>query len=271
MPTSEEECLEALREAADRLGESPTKAQYEELGLTPASATIIRQIGGWNAAKEAAGLETNPSRGPRTGPKPADVELPEGESWTELSVDQRWHYRNVERNAERTLQRRRRLRAWIDDYKRERGCRSCGVAESAVLDLHHRDPDSKEMAVGEMITYGHGPESLRKEMEKCDVLCANCHRRLHHTTPESGDRRWVYEYKRDADGCVECGVEEPACLEFHHVEGEKRSSVAGLLADGRPLERIRAEIAKCELLCANCHRLEHRDGSRVPEGYDNHK
>ncbi|ELY90615.1 hypothetical protein C483_11161 [Natrialba hulunbeirensis JCM 10989] len=44
--TTEDECIEALREAAERLGESPTKAQYEELGLTPASATIIRTCGG---------------------------------------------------------------------------------------------------------------------------------------------------------------------------------------------------------------------------------
>ncbi len=63
--TTAEECLEALREAAERLGESPTKAQYEELGLTPASATIIRTCGGWNDAKEKAGLETSHSRGSR--------------------------------------------------------------------------------------------------------------------------------------------------------------------------------------------------------------
>lgn len=40
--TTKAECLEALQRAAERLEESPTKAQYEELGLTPASATIIR-------------------------------------------------------------------------------------------------------------------------------------------------------------------------------------------------------------------------------------
>jgi len=56
--TTEGECLEALREAAERLGESPTKAQYEELGMTPASATIMKTVGGWNEAKEQAGLET---------------------------------------------------------------------------------------------------------------------------------------------------------------------------------------------------------------------
>ena len=38
--TTEDDCIRALREAADRLGESPSKAAYEDLGLTPASATI---------------------------------------------------------------------------------------------------------------------------------------------------------------------------------------------------------------------------------------
>ncbi|WP_236039455.1 homing endonuclease associated repeat-containing protein [Haloarcula salinisoli] len=65
---SADDCIRALREAADRLGESPTKADYEELGLTPASATIQRVMGSWNEVKEAAGLATNASsRNPRLG------------------------------------------------------------------------------------------------------------------------------------------------------------------------------------------------------------
>lgn len=110
MVTPPEECLDALREAAARLGESPTKADYEALGLTPASATIIRRLGGWNEAKQQAGLETNPSTGSRVGSKPEGVDCSD-EEWAAMSVDQRWHYRNVERNTERTLRRRARLRA----------------------------------------------------------------------------------------------------------------------------------------------------------------
>lgn len=83
---TEMECIDALQKAARRLGES-TKSEYEALGLRPASATIIRQLGGWNVAKEAAGLETNPSTGSRVGEKPDDIALPEGVSWDELSVD----------------------------------------------------------------------------------------------------------------------------------------------------------------------------------------
>jgi hypothetical protein len=81
--TSESECLDALREAAERLGESPTKQQYEDLGLRPAASTVIRVVGGWNEAKERAGLETysqGENGGPPVQPKP---------DWVELTRDRR--------------------------------------------------------------------------------------------------------------------------------------------------------------------------------------
>ncbi|WP_226482232.1 homing endonuclease associated repeat-containing protein [Natrinema amylolyticum] len=178
---TEDDCLEALRAAAERLGESPTKAQYEELGLTPASATIIRTCGGWNDAKEKAGLEISYSRGSRVGPKPDDVELPEGTSWGELSVDQRWHYKNADWNTERSLERRESHRAWANELQRARGgCDRCSEMNPVCLDFHHVNEDEKEMAVGKMIAFGYAKDRIRNEIEKCIVLCANCHRKEHY-------------------------------------------------------------------------------------------
>ena len=274
---TEAECIEALREAARRLGESPTKAGYEELGLRPASATIIRHLGGWNAAKEAAGLMTNPSTGSRVGEKPDDVDLPAGVSWSDLSVDQRWHYRNREWNAERTLRRRARLRAWLNERKRERGCARCGHTDPACLDFHHREAAQKEMAVGQMVTHGHGRDALEGEIEKCEVLCANCHRKKHHTEPTGDLRRWLHERKAERGGCSDCGEDDAACLDFHHVTGDKTDTVARLVTDGRPRDVISAEIEKCEVLCANCHRKLHFEppsppgGVTTPPEHDNHK
>ena len=255
--TTERECLEALREAADRLGTSPTKAEYEELGLTPASATIIRTIGGWNEAKELAGLETYPSRGPRVSPPPDDIELPNGTSWDELSVDQRWHYRNAEWNTERSLRRRARHRRWLNDYKRKRGCNSCDVDDVACLDFHHVSTRTKRMSVGRMVTYGYGKDAIRDEIEKCVVLCANCHRVAHHEPPERELKQWAWERKRMAGGCVRCGEHRPACLDFHHPTDEKEATVATLISDNRSKTRIQAEIDRCTVLCANCHRKKH--------------
>lgn len=259
MATTPEECLDALWEAAERLGESPTKAAYEELGLQPASATIIRQIGGWNAAKEQAGLETVQPKGGRLLPKPDDVTLPEGTSWEELSVDQRWHYRNREENANRTQERRARLRDWVDERKSDRGCNQCDESDAACLDLHHPDPESKDRAVGELITYGYGKDRLRKELDQCEVLCANCHRAHHHDVSTTGLRGWVHAHKATR-GCIRCGMDDPVALDCHHT-GEKRESVARLLVNDRPWEEVRDEVERCIVLCANCHRRKHDDVS----------
>ncbi|WP_135303533.1 homing endonuclease associated repeat-containing protein [Haloarcula amylovorans] len=197
--TTPDDCVRALRRAAADLDESPTKAQYEKLGLTPASATIQRVMGSWNAAKEEAGLATNASRGSRVQSKPDDVRLPEGLTWADLSQDQRWHYKNREWNGRRTLDRRARHRAWVHERKRDSdGCTRCDETDPACLDYHHRDEADKEMTVSEMVTHGYSKAKLRAEMAKCDILCANCHRKEHYEIPPHV--RSLEPTSLDADG-----------------------------------------------------------------------
>lgn len=256
MPTIPEQCIDALHEAADRLGTSPTKAAYEQLGLQPASATIIRQMGGWNRAKEAAGLPTYPSTGPRTRDPPADLDITE-EEWNSMSVDQRWHYRNVEWNAERTSNRRARLRQWVNEVKRTMGCGRGGLRDESCLDLHHLHSHEKERAVGKLITHGYGKQRLRREIEKCEVLCANCHRLEHNKRATSGMRFRVEAYKASL-GCKECGQANPVVLDCHH-QGEKGSTIARMLANDRPPDQVYEELQQCVVVCANCHRRMHFD------------
>ena len=54
--------------------------------------------------------------------------------------------------------------------------------------------------------------------------------------------------------CCDCGVTDPLVLEFDHV-GVKRANVSVLRGDGISLHRIRREIANCEVVCVNCHRM----------------
>lgn len=68
-------------------------------------------------------------------------------------------------------------------------------------------------------------------------------------------RQWLYDYKRH-NGCCVCGEDEPECLHFHHRNPEsKEAAVSSLIGRGRTL--VLAEIAKCDLLCANCHAKVH--------------
>lgn len=67
---------------------------------------------------------------------------------------------------------------------------------------------------------------------------------------------WVRQYKLDK-GCADCGYNEYAvALDFDHVRGEKLFNLARLSANrGVSWQRIFDEIAKCEVVCANCHRV----------------
>jgi len=48
-----------------------------------------------------------------------------------------------------------------------------------VYEFHHRDPTQKDPSWGKMIKNNHRLEVLLSEIEKCDLLCANCHREVH--------------------------------------------------------------------------------------------
>lgn len=45
-------------------------------------------------------------------------------------------------------------------------------------------------------------------------------------------------------------------LDFHHM-GDKKFDVANVVHGRVGLERIKEEVAKCVMLCANCHRVLH--------------
>jgi len=61
---------------------------------------------------------------------------------------------------------------------RKGGCKVCGETHPACLDFHHREPSEKEGHIGEFRRFGI--KRLLAEIAKCDVLCANCHRKFHH-------------------------------------------------------------------------------------------
>jgi hypothetical protein len=47
------------------------------------------------------------------------------------------------------------------------------------LQFHHRNPREKDFTISNACSWGWSIERILKEMEKCDVLCANCHAKRH--------------------------------------------------------------------------------------------
>lgn len=57
--------------------------------------------------------------------------------------------------------------------------------------------------------------------------------------------------------CSHCPENDAVCLEFHHLDPTKKETAIGTVANKWSLKRLKAEIEKCIVLCANCHRKEH--------------
>ncbi len=57
-----------------------------------------------------------------------------------------------------------------------------------------------------------------------------------------------------APGCVDCGIADIRVLEFDHVRGVKVAAISNMMRNAS-FEKLKAEIAKCEVRCANCHAI----------------
>lgn len=79
-------------------------------------------------------------------------------------------------------------------------------------------------------------------------------------TQQKHDRAiWLLEIKKNLC-CSRCGETHPATLDFHHrVPSDKKYNISAMAHRGISQEKILAEIAKCDVLCANCHRILHFD------------
>lgn len=64
------------------------------------------------------------------------------------------------------------------------------------------------------------------------------------------------ELKRDR-ACVRCGFNDPRALEFHHRDPAQKEFKISEKAWSYSWERVLEEVAKCDVLCSNCHRIEH--------------
>lgn len=68
--------------------------------------------------------------------------------------------------------------------------------------------------------------------------------------------KWISDYL-DTHCCVDCGEANPVVLEFDHVRGKKKIQVKYAAHAAYSLKAIEEEISKCEVRCANCHKLRH--------------
>lgn len=67
---------------------------------------------------------------------------------------------------------------------------------------------------------------------------------------------WYYEYKKTLS-CIKCGFSHPAALDFHHKNKNEKNFDPSRARDYTNKKKFLEETNKCEVLCANCHRIHH--------------
>jgi len=93
----------------------------------------------------------------------------------------RAHYlANKRRYVEQANARKQALRLertrYLFEYFLLNPCTDCGERDPVVLEFDHLDPAHKSFCIGQALSY-RAWQSILAEIEKCEVVCANCHRR----------------------------------------------------------------------------------------------
>ncbi len=63
------------------------------------------------------------------------------------------------------------------EYLEDKSCVKCGESDIRVLEFDHIDPATKSFSIARGITYGKHWEIILKEIDKCQILCSNCHKK----------------------------------------------------------------------------------------------
>ena len=116
-------------------------------------------------------------------------------------------------------------------------------------------------------------ERLLDEVAKCDIVCANCHRIRTWLRDDPGSRRVVdgssgLDRKRTSwrtharllddlkdTPCGDCAGRFPPCaMDFDHRNARTKRTAVSRMIGRAGTATIMAEVAKCDIVCANCHR-----------------
>ena len=91
---------------------------------------------------------------------------------------QKHHQRTKKKKRKQQNQLKDKRQHFVLEEMQRRGgkCAKCGFSDIRALDWHHLDPDEKVNSISEMIRDRVCMDKLQVELDKCELICANCHR-----------------------------------------------------------------------------------------------
>lgn len=88
---------------------------------------------------------------------------------------QAWKIKEIKNKREKN---KIQNKEYIEQYKANRSCKYCPESDPVCLTFHHRDPKDKKFEISQ--TGMRTLTNLINEISKCDLVCANCHFKIHY-------------------------------------------------------------------------------------------
>lgn len=162
-------------------------------------------------------------------------------------------YKQKYKNKQKKL-----ARDYIFSLKASAGCCICKNKNPYCLDFHHKNPENKKNTICNLVRHGYSFDIIKNEIEKCEIICSNCHRTQHYTGKYIRNKKGaLIQNIKSKSKCSVCSFNKLECLDFHHIEN-KNDNIGAMVRDKYiSIEQLEHEIQKCIILCSNCHRILH--------------
>lgn len=167
-------------------------------------------------------------------------------------------------NPSKGREYRQSLREFKAAFK-NKPCADCGLQFSSIaMEFDHQAGFAKINKV----SYPLGRRASIAEIAKCEVVCVLCHRLRSYATYSQlfsksktalAKRALAQKIDKIKNApCAKCAkIYHPCQMDFDHIEPQlKIDKISNLVRRRAAWSIIEAEIAKCQLLCALCHRLK---------------
>ena len=143
-------------------------------------------------------------------------------------------------------------------------CEICGENNFFKLSFHHIDCDDKEFEISTKLN--NRWSNIEKELNKCKLLCHNCHHEFHfkeEKNKRNRNNKKIFLEIKNSCGCELCGYNKSnVSLTFHHTK-DKYTKFCKFTYELKSIYDVEKEIIDelntCKVICRNCHQEIHSD------------
>ena len=118
------------------------------------------------------------------------------------AIDNEHYRRNPRRNYERNKAKAHSNRLWLNEYLKTKQSEweGCTVNDPDMLVFDHLHPKDKRAEVSSMVQRTYSLETIKTEVAKCRILCANHHQK--HTIQQFGYKKWLVRIECESEIAV---------------------------------------------------------------------